>query len=98
MVEVSNRVTAGDATPGSSPWRARIGKHTDDPSPAVTAGCFSHDIHRMRHWHALTHEQQRLVVLAMADSGHSDSAIACATGWSREYVMHVLGERTERSA
>jgi hypothetical protein len=31
------RVTAGDGCAGSSSWRARIGKHMDDPSPPVTA-------------------------------------------------------------
>jgi hypothetical protein len=58
----------------------------------------STDPERMRHWHSLTHEQQCLAVLSMADAGQSDIAIAYATGWSREYVRHVLGERRERVA
>ena len=50
----------------------------------------------MQHWRMLTHEQQRSIVLNMADSGQTDTAIAYATGWSREYVMHVLAERAQR--
>ena len=48
---------------------------------------------RMLHFHTLTHDEQRRAVRRMADSGQSELAIAAATGWSREYVRHVLGER-----
>ncbi|MGH8208865.1 MAG: hypothetical protein ACREU6_04590 [Steroidobacteraceae bacterium] len=58
----------------------------------------SRDDRRMQHWHTLSHAAQRAVVLRMADGGQSDVAIACATGWSREYVAHVIGERRERRA
>lgn len=46
-----------------------------------------------RHFKTLTHEQAVVAVRAMADSGQSETTIACATGWSVEYVKHVLGDR-----
>ena len=54
------------------------------------------DSDRMHHFRSLTHRQQREAVTRMADAGSTELEIAAATGWSREYVAHVIGER-ERS-
>ena len=60
---------------------------------ASVGGRLDHEAMRMLHFHTLTHDEQRRAVHRMADSGQSELAIAAATGWSREYVLHVLRER-----
>lgn len=51
------------------------------------------DADRMRHFHALTREQQAEAIRQLAAAGQSETAIASATGLSVEFVRHVIGER-----
>lgn len=44
------------------------------------------------HFHELTHPEQVSAVRHMAQS-MSEVGIAMATGWSVEYIAHVLGEQ-----
>lgn len=52
------------------------------------------DAERTRHFRLLTHDQQVQAIKRMALSGHGDSTIANATGWSIELVRVALGERS----
>lgn len=74
----------------------RIGGSIDLDALEALAGTPDPDRLRMQHFRILTHEQQCEAVRRMADGGSSDAEIAHATGWSREYVAHVIGERGRR--